>query len=93
MTEMQKNYYDKRGALLVKNLQSRHFEAHYCATKEDALEKTLSLIPAGSTVGWGGAMSAQQIGLLDAVRAGTTILLTGMHVPQQRSGRNACTGA
>ena len=70
MTEMQKNYYDKRGALLVKNLQSRHFEAHYCATKEDALEKALSLIPAGSTVGWGGAMSAQQIGLLDAVRAG-----------------------
>ena len=70
MTEMQKNYYDKRGALLVKNLQSRHFEAHYCATREDALEKALSLIPAGSTVGWGGAMSAQQIGLIDAVRAG-----------------------
>ena len=70
MTEMQKNYYDKRAALLIKNLQSRHFEAHYCATKEDALRKALELIPAGASVGWGGAMSAQQIGLLDAVRAG-----------------------
>ena len=70
MTEMQKNYYNKRGALLVKNLQSRHFEAYYCATKEEALEKALSLIPAGASVGWGGAMSAQQIGLIDAVRAG-----------------------
>ena len=70
MTEMQKNYYDKRAALLVKNLQSRHFEAYYCATKEDALHKALELIPAGASVGWGGAMSAQQIGLIDAVRAG-----------------------
>lgn len=70
MTEMQKNYYNKRAALLVKNLKSRHFEAFYCPTKEDALEKALSLIPTGASVGWGGAMSAQQIGLIDAVREG-----------------------
>ena len=70
MTEMQKNYYNKRAALLIKNLQSRHFEAYYCPTKEEALRKALELIPSGATVGWGGAMSAQQIGLIDAVRAG-----------------------
>jgi hypothetical protein len=70
MTEMQRNYYDKRATLLVKNLQSRHFEAYYCATKEAALEKALSLIPTGASVGWGGALSAQQIGLIDAIRAG-----------------------
>ena len=69
MTEMQKKYYDKRGAILVKNLKSRHFDAYYCATKEEALEQALSLIPVGSSVGWGGCMSCQQIGLLDAVRA------------------------
>ena len=27
-------YYDKRAQTLVKNLQSRHFGACYCATKE-----------------------------------------------------------
>lgn len=70
MTEMQKMYYDKRGAVLVKNLQSRHFEAYYCSTKEEALEKALSLIPKDATVGWGGTVTCQQIGLLDAVRAG-----------------------
>ena len=70
MTEMQKNYYDKRGAILVKNLKSRHFDAYYCSTKEEALEKARSLIPAGASVGWGGCVSCQQIGLLDAVRAG-----------------------
>ena len=67
---MQKMYYDKRGPILVKNLKSRHFDAYYCSTKEEALKKALSLIPENDTVGWGGTVTCQQIGLLDAVRAG-----------------------
>lgn len=63
-------YYEKRGKILVKNLQSRHFDAYYCANKEDALKKALELIPEGSSVGWGGAMSCEQIGLMDALKAG-----------------------
>jgi len=63
-------YYEKRAAVLMKNLRSRHFEAYYCATKEDALKKALELIPEGASVGWGGATSAQQIGLMDALNAG-----------------------
>lgn len=63
-------YYEKRGRILVKNLQSRRFEAFYCASKEEALEKALELIPEGSTIGWGGALSAQQIGLQDALNQG-----------------------
>lgn len=63
-------YYAKRGEVLVQNLRNRHFEAYYCENKEKALEKALELIPEGAAVGWGGAMSAQQIGLLDAVCSG-----------------------
>ena len=70
MTEPMKKYYQKRGELLVKNLRSRHYDAYYCDTKEAALEKALEIIPKGATVGWGGAMSAQQIGLLDAMNNG-----------------------
>ena len=70
MTEATKKYYNKRGPILVKNLQARHFDAYYCETKEEALKKALELIPEGSSVGWGGAMSAEQIGLMDALRAG-----------------------
>lgn len=70
MTEMHKKYYEKRGEILVRNLRSRHFDAYYCASKEEALEKALELIPKGASVGWGGVMSAAQIGLLDAVRQG-----------------------
>ena len=63
-------YYQKRGEILVKNLKARHFDAWYCNTKEEALAKALELIPEGSSVGWGGAMSAQQIGLMAALHAG-----------------------
>lgn len=70
MADPKKMYYTKRSEIILKNLHSRGFEAYYCETKEEALEKALELIPKGSTVGWGGAMSAQQIGLLDAVNSG-----------------------
>lgn len=65
-----KSYYEKRGNILIKNLQSRHFDAYYCDTKEEALKKALELIPEGASVGWGGALSAEQIGLMQALRDG-----------------------
>lgn len=70
MTSPKQQYFDKRAEALVKNLQSRHFGACYCATKEEALEKAMQLIPEGSKVGWGGAASAQEIGLLQALEEG-----------------------
>lgn len=85
MTPIQ-SHYEKRGQILVKNLKNRHFDAYYCATKEEALEKALSLIQPGATVGWGGAMSAQQIGLMDALNAGDyhTLDRERCETPQQR---------
>lgn len=70
MTEQMKTYYKKRAQVLVKNLKSRHFEAYYCPDSASALAKALELIPEGASVGWGGALSAQQIGLIDAVKSG-----------------------
>lgn len=63
-------FYEKRAAVLVKNLKSRHFDAYFCPDKASALAKALELIPEGASVGWGGAMSADQIGLIDAVKSG-----------------------
>lgn len=67
--------YTKRGAVLVKNLQKRHFQAFYCEDRASALQKAMELIPDGVTVGWGGAMSAQQIGLMDELRQRNVTLL------------------
>lgn len=70
MADPKQKYYDKRGEVLVKNLQSRNFEAYYCADKAAALAKALELIPEGASVGWGGATSAEEIGLLNVMRTG-----------------------
>lgn len=62
----------KRNELLaqtvVKGLQSRNMSGYYAATREEALALALSLIPKGSSVSMGGAMSAHEIGLVEAVQ-------------------------
>ena len=70
-----KEMYTKRGKVLAENLKKRHFEAYYCENKAQALGKAMELIPDGVTIGWGGAMSAQQIGLFDALRNRNVTLL------------------
>ncbi|MBQ8305004.1 MAG: lactate utilization protein [Blautia sp.] len=64
----------KRNELLsqkvIKGLESRNMTGYYAATKEEALSLTLQLIPEGSSVTMGGAMSAHEIGLVDALKNG-----------------------
>ena len=67
MTDPRQLYYNKRGEILVKNLKNRHFDAYYCESKEDALAQAMELIPKGASVAWGGALSADQIGLTEAI--------------------------
>lgn len=64
---------DLLGKHVVKALESRHFEAYYCENDTEALEKVLSLIPDGSSVGWGGSMTLSEIGILDHIRANTKL--------------------
>lgn len=62
----------KRNELLARKvmqgLQSRNMSAYYAADRAAALSQALALIPAGSSVTMGGAMSAREIGLVDALR-------------------------
>ena len=64
----------KRNRLLaekvIRGLESRNMTGYYAATKAEALARALSLIPEGSSVTMGGAMSAHEIGLVDALKAG-----------------------
>lgn len=89
MTDFEKQYMEKRAQVLIRNLQQRQFEAYYCPDKASALEKALELIPEGSTVGWGGCMSAEAIGLVDAVRNGnyTVIDRDAAPTPEERKRR------
>ena len=64
----------KRNELLakktIKGLESRNMTGYYAKDKEEALKIALSLIPEGSTVTMGGAMSVHEIGLSDALKNG-----------------------
>ena len=55
---------------IIKNLNKRNMQGYYCATKEEALQKALQLMPAKSSIGWGGSMTLNEIGLLDAIKQG-----------------------
>ena len=70
---MDPNMY-KRNELLaqkvMKGLESRNMTAYYAANAEEALAQALEIIPEGSTIGMGGCMSAIEIGLVDALKAG-----------------------
>ena len=63
-----KKQYDKSGPTLVKALKKRNFDAYYCSTADEAVEKVLSLIPEGDTVSWGGVMTVDELGIKDRLR-------------------------
>ena len=64
----------KRNELLaqkvIKGLGSRNMTGYYAASKQEALDIALSLIPEESSVTMGGGMSVHEIGLVDALKAG-----------------------
>ena len=64
----------KRNELLaqtvIKGLKSRNMTGYYAASKEEAKQIALSLIPEGSSVTMGGGMSVHEIGLVNALKEG-----------------------
>ena len=65
----------KRNELLaqrvIKGLSSRNMTGYYAESREAALSLALSLIPEGSSIAMGGAMSAHEIGLVEALKNGS----------------------
>lgn len=66
---------NEKAEKLIAALKKRGFDAYYAATKAEAAQKALSLIPAKSSVSWGGSVSVEESGLLDKVRAGDFVLI------------------
>ena len=64
----------KRNTLLaqkvMKGLKSRNMTGYYALSRDEAREIALSLIPDGSCVTMGGAMSVHEIGLVDTLKDG-----------------------
>lgn len=64
---IQQNFYETQATTLIKNLEKRKMKGSYCATKEDAKELILSLMPECSSIGWGGSMSLEEAGVIEGL--------------------------
>ena len=70
MDLFEKERNEKLAQIVIKGLKSRNMTGYYVKDRDEALKKALELIPEGSRVVMGGCMSAQEIGLTDALNNG-----------------------
>ena len=61
---------EKLAQKVIKGLESRNMAGYYAKDRDEALKTALGLIKEDSTVTMGGAMSAHEIGLVDALKKG-----------------------
>lgn len=66
MTPKNKNY-ENLAATVIKSLEKRQMKGYYAKDKKEALSILLSLIPEGSSIGYGGSVSLSEIGALEAL--------------------------
>ena len=87
----------KRNALLaqkvIKGLESRNMTGYYAEDAAAALTQALTLIPEGATVTMGGAMSAHEIGLVAALKAGNYRFIDRDEIPDKRAAMLAAYDA
>ena len=66
---IKKDYYKKLSDTIIKGFTKRHIEGHYCESIEEARELAMSLVPSGSSAAFGGSVTLDETGVLDALRA------------------------
>ena len=78
----------KLGEKIVESLKTRFFEAWYFNESAEALEKIVSLIPRDHSVGWGGSMTLEEIGVKERlVKEGYTVIdRDKAKTPEERLG-------
>jgi L-lactate utilization protein LutB len=59
--------YANLAATVIKNMEKRQMKGYYAKDKKEALSILLSLIPEGSSIGYGGSVSLTEIGALEAL--------------------------
>lgn len=67
---VEQKYFENRAQKLIESLQTRKMEGYYCATKQEALNRTIDIISDGSTISWGGSQTLSQIGIIDELKKG-----------------------
>jgi len=69
MTSKQKSY-ENTAKTVIKKLEQRGMKGYYCVDGKSAKEMVMGMIPAGSSVTWGGSETMVDIGVIEAVTTG-----------------------
>ena len=80
-------------AKVIKGLESRNMTGYYAKNREEALKKALEIIPEGSSISMGGAMSAHEIGLVDVLKSDKYNFIDRAKYEDPREGLLAGYGA
>lgn len=72
---IKKEYYKRLAATVIKGLEKRHMEGHYCDTIDEACTLALSMVPADSSASFGGSVTLDETGVLAALRSRDDITL------------------
>ncbi len=70
-----KEFYKNLSNTVLKGFQKRFIEGYYCETKEEAKTLALSLVPEGSSASFGGSVTLDETGVLEALRNRSDITL------------------
>ena len=74
MNEIKKIRYGRLGPKVAEALIKRNFDAWYCEDAETARDKILTRIPSDASVGYGGSLTVNALGLKEALRARGNIM-------------------
>ena len=67
-------YYENLAESLIEKFSQRQIEAYYAATKEEALDMACRYLSPESSVSWGGSMTLNEIGLVDAINESDCVI-------------------
>ena len=69
-----KQYYENLADSLIEKFNLRGIEGYYCDNKEEALATAKRFLTPGCSVSWGGSMTLNEIGLMDALKSSDYVL-------------------
>lgn len=75
MTDPRKEAFAATAQTIIQQLERRNMEGYFCEDSAAAVELVKTLVPQGSSIGWGGTVTFEQTGVKAMLQAGDYRLL------------------
>jgi L-lactate utilization protein LutB len=69
LTVEMRQFYEERAKIVLENVRKKHMEGYFAATRQEAMDLILSIIPHGAVIGRGDSITLNQLGVFEAIEA------------------------